>query len=134
MDDKDILIKNKIGRIYLNKVVAIRIDKKPDDTAISVNQGTEYTILNNSKRGISIKVNTKTFMEPEVLFSIEIEHIIEFMVDGEITVEEINNNIEEIITPLGAEVSYIIASITKEMIGSRMILPPILNLNVDDKQ
>jgi 5-methylcytosine-specific restriction endonuclease McrBC GTP-binding regulatory subunit McrB len=73
-------------------------------------------------------------VEPGVLFSIETEHIIEFMVGDEITVEEINSNIREIIAPLGAEVSYIVASITKEMIGSRMILPPILNLNTADKQ
>ena len=55
------------------------------------------------------------------------------MVDREITDENIHNNIKEIIAPLGAEVSYIIASITKEMIGSHVILPPVLNLDIDDK-
>lgn len=134
MSDKNILVKSKKRRSYLNKVDAIRMDKKPDGTTVKVNQETEYTILNNSKENISIKVNTKTFMEPEALFSIEIEHIIEFAVDEEITAEEINSNIEEIIAPLGAEVSYIIASITKEMIGSHIILPPVLNLNIADKR
>ncbi|MDI9475520.1 MAG: hypothetical protein ACOX0L_00635 [Natronincolaceae bacterium] len=133
MGDKHILIRNK-RRVYLNKVTAVRMDKKLDDTAVSVNQETKYKVLNNPEGGISISVNTKTFVEPGVLFSIETEHIIEFMVGDEITVEEINSNIREIIAPLGAEVSYIVASITKEMIGSRMILPPILNLNTADKQ
>lgn len=134
MSAKNTLIKNKSRGAYLNKVIAVRMDRKLDETAASVNQETKYEVLNNPKEGISIRVNTKTFVEPGALFSIEIEHIIELMADEEITVGEINNNIEKIIAPLGAEVSYIVASITKEMIGSRMILPPILNLNTADKR
>lgn len=133
MVDKNILIKNIKRRSYLNEIRAIRIDKRPDETTVDVNQKTKYIISDNSEKNIVIKVNTETFLKPEALFSIEIEHVIELMVDREITDENIHNNIKEIIAPLGAEVSYIIASITKEMIGSHVILPPVLNLDIDDK-
>lgn len=133
MVDKNILTKNIKRRSYLNEIRAIRIDKRPDETTVDVNQKTKYIISDNSEKNIVIKVNTETFLKPEALFSIEIEHVIELMVDREITDENIHNNIKEIIAPLGAEVSYIIASITKEMIGSHVILPPVLNLDIDEK-
>lgn len=132
MDDKNILTKSKKRKSYLNKIVATKINKIPEGTAVNVDQETKYKILNNSVESIVIEVNTKTFIKPEALFSIEIEHVIELIPTEEITDAEINSNIEEITAHLGAEVSYIIASITKEMIGSHMILPPVLTLSKAD--
>lgn len=133
MGEKDIFVRVKKKRSYLNKIIATKIDKKPSDVTVDVNHETKYVILNNTKESLVIRVDTRISVEPEALFSIELEHIIEFMLNEEITNEEIENNIEKIIGSLGTEISYIVASITKEMIGSHMILPPVININTIDK-
>ena len=133
MGNSNILSKTKRRRLYLNKVVANKIDKEPEDTTVNINQDTVCVILENTKEMLSIKVNTKIFIEPEVLFSIEIEHIMEFILREKITDEEIEKNIDEIVAPLGAEISYIIASLTKEMLGSHIILPPGIKVNNIEK-
>lgn len=60
------------------------------------------------------------------MFSIELEYIVEFSLNEEVTDEEIKNSIDAMISPLGGEVSYIIATLTEKMIGSYIILPPII--------
>jgi len=133
MSDKNILAKLKKRRFYLNKVTAKRIDKEPDENPININHEVACTILKNSKDKLSIKVNTKTYPQPEALFSIEIEYIMEFILKEEITDEEIKNNIDIMVAPLGGAVSYIIASITKEMHGSPLILPPTIEVDKVDR-
>jgi hypothetical protein len=133
MSDKNILTKIKRRKSYLNKIVGNKIDKIPDVTNVDVNQDAECTILKNDKDSVTIKVNTKIFTEPQALFSIEIEYIIELTLNEEISDEEIKDNIDKIISPLGARVSYTVASITKEMHGTHLILPPGLNVTVVNK-
>ena len=53
--------------ICLNKVVANKMIK-PEDTTVNINQDTVCVILENTKEMLSIKVNTKIFIEPELLF------------------------------------------------------------------
>jgi hypothetical protein len=129
MSNKDILTKIRNSSFYLDKITAKKINKKPDYTQVNINQHTVCTILEGSGDNLLIKVNIKTFLEPEALFSIEMEYIMEFEFKEEITDKEIKDNIDEIIAPLGRVSSYIIASITKEMLGSYMILPPIIKAN-----
>ena len=42
--------------------------------------------------------------------------------------KDVEENIKELLSPLGAEVSYIVASITRKMIGVHLILPPHLKI------
>ncbi|HHZ01978.1 MAG TPA: hypothetical protein GX396_03410 [Tissierellia bacterium] len=125
MKNKDIKDIVKSRRYYLNKIEAKRIDKKPDE-AIKMSQQTEYEIIENKDGKLSIKLNTKIFMEPESLFSIKTEHIIEYMLEEPISNEEVEKNIDILLNPLGGELSYIISTISKEMINTRIILPPKL--------
>ncbi|MGB9975806.1 hypothetical protein [Thermovenabulum sp.] len=134
MSKSDIFHKIKRKRFYLNKINAIKINKEPSDNTISINQDASYSILEKSKDRLSVKVNTKFFVEPEALFSIELEYIIEFELNEEITDKEIEDNINEMITPVGGVSSYIVASITKEMLGSYLILPPTLKVSKVEKE
>lgn len=129
MSNKDIFTKIKNVGFYLNKISAKKINKEPADNTIDMDQDAVCTILENSKNNLSIKVNTKTSLKPEALFSVEMEYIMELEFNEEMTEKEIEDNINEIVTPLGAVSSYIIASITKEMLGSHIILPPTINVS-----
>ncbi|NLY17797.1 MAG: hypothetical protein GX045_02310 [Clostridiaceae bacterium] len=134
MSRKDI-IKNKIktSKFYVNKVTAEKINKGHSDEPLSINQEAVCTILENSNDYLSIKVNNKISFKPEALFSVEIEHIMEFKLKDKMTDKEIKDNINEIVIPLGGVSSYIVSSITKEMIGSHLILPPTIEIRKVEK-
>lgn len=128
MSDKSILQNIKAKRFYLNKIVANRIKKDPAAKRYNITQEVDCEILQNTKDNLSIKVTTETFVDPDELFHIILEHIADFKLNKEISDEEVDENINELISALGEEVSYIIASITKKMIGAHIILPPGLKL------
>lgn len=129
MQGKDIIEKIKARRYHLNRVVANNIDKDPDDLAINIKRDTICSILENTKDYLSIKVNIKIFLEPEALFSIEMEYIIEFKLEDKMTDKDIEDNISTLISPLAQESSYLAASLTKEIIGTLIILPPDLEVS-----
>jgi flagellar basal body P-ring protein FlgI len=133
MNKNSILLKLNKREFRLNKIIADRIDKTPKDKKINIHQNVECTILKMTKENLSVKVNTRVFVDPEALFSMEIEHVIEVTFREEITNEEIENNISEIIAPLGTEISYIIASVTKKMFGMHLILPPGIKVDKVNK-
>lgn len=124
MSDKNILSKVKNREFYLNKLVANRIEKQPKDNKINISQDVFCTILEKTKERLTLKVNARVFVVPEAFFSIETEHVLEVVFREETTDEEIESTIDEIIAPLGTEISFIIASLTKKMFGAHIILPP----------
>lgn len=128
MSDKSIYENIKARRFYLNKIVADKTEEKPVEGKYNITQEVNYAILKNTKDELSIKVTTETFVYPEDLFHIKIEHIVDFKLKEEIPDKKVEENINELISMLGEEVSYIIASITKKMIGVHLILPPILKV------
>lgn len=133
MSDKSIFENIKARRFYLNEIVASRIKKDPAGKRYNITQEVNCKILENTKNNLSIKVTTETFVDPEELFHIKLEHIAEFKLKKEISDEEVDENINELISALGEEVSYIIASITKKMIGVHLILPPGLKVEKQDE-
>lgn len=128
MPNKDILKKVKIKRFFLNKIKGNRLDIKPEDETIDISEETNFEIIENNNEYLYLKVTTKIFIEPEALFSIEMEHIIEYRILEKITNEEIDDNIEELLFPLASEVSYIISFMTEKLIGTHIVLPPTLNI------
>jgi len=129
MEDKNILSKLRKREFRLNKIVANRIDKEPKDKIINIDQNIECKILKKTKENLSAKVDIKVFVDPEALFAVDLEYKVEVMFKEEVTDEEIESNIDEIIAPLGPEVSYIIASLTKKMFGGYIILPPKIKVD-----
>ena len=128
MSDKNIFENISARRFYLNEIVANTIKEDPVEKRYNITQKVNYDILKNTKDHLSIKVTTETFVDPEDLFYIKLEHIADFKLKKEISNKEVETNINELISPLGEEVSYIVASITKKMIGVHLILPPGLKI------
>lgn len=131
MVSKDIEEPIKARRYYLKKIIANKIEKRPDTKEIKIAQEIKHSILNNNNEHLTININIKTFLEPEALFSIELEYIIEFKLNNALRNDEVKKNINKLISPLGQEVSYTISSITKEMLGTPIVLPPKLKITTD---
>ncbi|NLJ57677.1 MAG: hypothetical protein GX339_02410 [Tissierellia bacterium] len=129
MKNKDIKDNIKLRRFYLRKIEATRIDKNPEQETLKMFQKAKYEILENKGEKVLIKLSTEIVVEPETLFSIKAEHIIEYILKGPVSNEEIEENIDILLSPLGSELSYIISTISKEMINTRIILPPKLDLD-----
>lgn len=129
MENKNIKDTIKGRRIYLSKINAKKIEKKTEPTPVELIQDSMYKILENKEENVTIQVNTKVYMKPEALFDIEIEHIIEYIFKDVISDMEIEESIDELLNPLGSEVSFIISAISKDMLNTRIILPPKINLN-----
>lgn len=128
MGNKSIPENIKASRFYLNEIVANKIKKDPDKKKYNIVQEVNYEILKNEKDNLTIKVTTETFVDPNELFHIKLEHIADFMLKKEMSDKDVEENIKELLSPLGAEVSYIVASITRKMIGVHLILPPHLKI------
>lgn len=133
MENVNIMDKTKGRRYYLNKINAIKIDEKPEKNTVNISQDTEYKIIENSEKKLLIELKTKTFIEPESLFCIEMEYVIEYMLKDSISDKEIKENINTLLSPLGNEISFLISVLTSEMINSRVILPPAIVLNEEKK-
>ena len=88
--------------------------------------------MENKEEMVAIKLITKFSIEPEALFSIELEHIIEYFLKSPISNDEIDRDIDFLLKPLASEVSFIFSVITKDMLNSRIVLPPILNLKDEE--
>lgn len=127
--ENNVMSKVKSRRFLLNKLIAKKVEKKPSGVNIKVEQDTNYSILDSTTDKLEILVHTKVYVNPEALFSFEFEHIAEYKLDSSITEEEINDNIDRFIMPLANEVSFLVAQLTKEMVGNRIILPPTLSVS-----
>jgi len=128
MNNRNFLSKIAKREFRLTKILADRVDNIPKNTNVKINQEVTCEVLERNKDGFTAKVNVKVFIDPEDLFSMEIEHEMRVVFNEEVADEEIDNYINDIIAALGPEVSYIIASITKKMFGTHMILPPVIKV------
>lgn len=128
MSNKNVLEKIISRRFFLNKITANRLPIEPKDKTIDISEETYFDVIDNNSEYLSLRVITKIFIEPKALFSIEMEHIIEYRLLEKITNDEIDNNIEELLFPLASEISYITSSITQKLIGTHIVLPPKLNI------
>ena len=128
MSNKNVLKKINSRRFFLNKISANRLAIEPKDETIDISEETYFEIIENNNEYLSLRVITKIFIEPEALFSIEMEHIINYRLLGKMVNEEIDDNIEELLFPLASEISYITSSVTQKLIGTHIVLPPTLNI------
>lgn len=133
MKKVNIIDKTNGRRFYLNKIEARKIDKEPEQDIVDITQETEYEIIENNEKTLSIELKTKTFIEPEALFCIEMEHVIEYILKDTISEKDVRENINALLSPLGNEISFLISVLTREMINTRVILPPSIVLNEEKK-
>ena len=102
MSDKNIFENISARRFYLNEIVAntIKEDQSRKDTILHKKL---IMIFKKYKGSSFIKVTTETFVDPEDLFYIKLEHIADFKLKKEISNKEVETNINELISPLGEE-------------------------------
>jgi len=131
MSSRDVLKKLSARKFFLNKVSANRLDIEPKNETVNISEETHFEIIENNSEYLSLRVITKIFIEPEALFVIELEHIIEYKLQEKITNKEIDDNIEELLFPLASEISYITSFMTQKLIGTHIVLPPKLNIIKD---
>ncbi|GEM_PF-1011920 len=114
--------------IKLCKVIAERIEKKPHGTKLAISREHEYNILDLKENSFSLKLNSKIFLEPEALFCINLEHIINYAFAHKVDAKFIEDNVEEIFRPVGSEVSYITSTLTKFLTDNYFIMPPTITM------
>lgn len=103
-------------------------DIKPDDVEYELN--VRYYLDEFDENKALLKVICDSGFKPNLMFraNFKFNAIVEF--EKEVTSDDIDSNIDEIVDSIGSEISYLIATLTKSMGGSSLIVPPIIN-NID---
>ena len=114
--------------ITLCKVNAERIENDPSGTRLSVKREDKYEILNLKENTFSLKLNSKVFVEPEALFCIYLEYRINYEFSHKVDRKFIEKNVEEILHPLGNDVSYVTSTLTKFLTDNYFIMPPSITI------
>lgn len=129
MQEKLILDKVNAIRLYLNSIKSKNIEKESDpEKEFEVNLISRYEIIENNEKFLSIKVNSTLDIEPKILLDTELEHIIEYQLNEKIDKKEIDDNINELLRPIGPETSFIISFLSEKMINNYLILPPKIEI------
>ncbi|WP_303862009.1 hypothetical protein [Alkalibaculum bacchi] len=137
MNNKGIMEKIKGRKIRLINFCAKKSNHQPENSQVDIKQKHNYEIILHSTDELSIRFMSKIFVEPEGLFEIETEHVLTYGLDEAVTEMEVKENIIKLLSPLGSEISYLISTVIKEMIGVRIVLPPSLvfeDMDNDDKK
>lgn len=116
------------------KMHAEKIEKIPDSTEISVIRKDSWELIEVDNTKCSLKLCSKVGLKPESLFSLYIEYAIQYEFKQKIDKKFINKNVEQLLHPLGSEISYIIGSITKFIFNDYLILPPAILIDEKPKK
>lgn len=117
-------ISNKDFLLRSIKVNRILEEESVEDIEYSINA--KYKILENKNGDITLRVLVSAGFIPDMMFKAELEFNVYINMEIDIADKEIDKNIEELLYFLGSEVSYLLATITKSMGGSALILPPTI--------
>ena len=80
------------------------------------------------ENAFSLKLDSKVFVEPEALFCIYLEYRINYEFSHKVATKFIEKNIEEILHPVGSEVSYVTSTLTKFLTNNYFIMPPTITI------
>jgi len=114
--------------ITLCKVNAEKIIKKLTGPRLAVTQADKYEILDLKENIFSLKLNSKVSVEPEALFCIYLEYRINYEFTHKVDTKFIEKNVEEILRPVGSEVSYVTSTLTKFLTDNYFIMPPTITI------
>ena len=114
--------------VTLCKANAERIEKDPSGTRLTVKREDKYEILDLKENTFSLRLNSKVFVEPEALFCIYLEYRINYEFSHKVDTKFIEKNIEEILHPVGSEVSYVTSTLTKFLTDNYFIMPPTITI------
>jgi len=123
--------RNNIKKMYfhLYKVNAEKIDKEPNGEGVYIHRSDKYEILDLNDYTFSLKIISKVFIEPEALFCINLEYKANFELSHKVDEAFIKKNANELLNPIGSEMSYIISTLTKAITDSYFIMPPMISID-----
>lgn len=119
----------KKANINLIKVHAEKIETELQNIEFTIKRSDKYEILEMRPNGVSLKFTSEVSVEPEALFTIAFEYKAVFEFNHKIDAKFVENNINDMLQPIGNETSYIISTMTKLMNDTYIIIPPIVSIS-----
>lgn len=118
----------------LCKINAERIEKDPAGIKLAVKKEDKYKILDLKENTFSLKLDCKVYVDPESLFCIYLEYRINYELSHKVDKKFIEQNAEELLYPLGSEVSYVTSTLTKLLTDNYFIMPPTISIDSEEKK
>lgn len=129
------VIKNK--RIRLIEVSAKRLDAPVSDgknvEEVSFDISPSYEIIKKSEDMVEIRVDISAGFKPERFFKINMSFSVEARLSENISNDSTDALIEHLAPSIGNEMSFLISTLTNQMNGSPVVIPPILNFTKNDE-
>lgn len=128
-------ILNKLIRrsIKLLSVEAKALEIPRDSDSLEFDSHTDCVVKEtDSENEYIVNATVKAFNEPAALFDMTFSYQITLKFGDYTTKEEVEENAPVLIGNIGSEVSYMIAVLTNEMFGTKIIVPPLMMQQDDD--
>lgn len=119
----------KKSQFVLQKISAERIDALPNTEGFTIKRSDKFEILALNSNNVTLKLISKVYVDPEAMFFICFEYKASFEFDHKIDKSFIDKNIDEILLPLGSEMSYTTSTLTKLLVDHYFIMPPIIAID-----
>lgn len=136
MDNKrpDIYKKLKGHNIQLVEIEGKKIknSKKESEVVLNNSVKTKVDIINKDDELLKLGVSIEVGFEPESIFKIRLEYLIEYLLNEPLSDEEIKLNYNELIKPIGHEFSYVTSFISCRMINQPIVMPPMIQYKDKD--
>lgn len=114
--------------MILKNVSAERIDALPGESFL-IKRSDKYEILELKENAVTLKLISRVSMEPESLFEICLEYKASLEFKHKIDKSFIEKNIDDMLQPLGSDISYMISTLTKLLVDEYIIMPPIVSID-----
>lgn len=119
----------KKANINLVKLHAEKIETELQNIEFTIKRSDKYEILAMRSNGVSLKFSSEVSVEPKALFTISFEYKADFEFNHDIDTSFVVSNINDILQPIGNEISYIISTMTKLINDTYIIIPPIVSIS-----
>lgn len=112
------------NRVRLEKVnfEVLKSQENVDDLKLDVIW--DYKLLGSNNGVLAIEATSQIGFKPEGLFKLDMTFLFLGHYDEDITDQEIEDSIEELLRPCGSIASLIAAQLVDKMSGTPIILPP----------
>ena len=123
---KNIMEKIEDKTIELRKITVEDLSAH-DSTEIEYISNVKYKIIDNKLGIVTIRAISESFFNLEGIFKANMEFNVYLEINGEISNEELEDNIKDILYTLGSEITYLLTPIIKSMKGGALIVPPMID-------
>lgn len=124
---KDIVISNNIK---LNNLKLEAVEEKPESKEFDVGvvNSAEYDVVQVSDNNFTISLHTNLYFEPNVMFNMIADCSIHYKTTEKVSRDDIDSNIEFLLSPVAAELSLVTAVVSKLVLKTPIVIPPMFDL------